>query len=326
MVTLYTGRILLEEQPLISIITACFNRADFIREAIESVLRQDYERVEHIIIDGGSTDGTLDILRSYPHLKVISEPDRGIYDAWNKGLRLAQGEIIGILNTDDLYEENVFGAVISELAASDELDAVVGGVTYFEAMDSGTRRVIQMNPPIGEGQLWPRVTTGSPVTNAWFIRRKLYDRIGGYDAQYFWAGDREFFLRAAFAGLVYQPLDMTVYHYRRHGGSFTLDPGARQAVRVWNECLSIIERYIIERRDHQEGQYYLRIWHAQLSSEAAILALRQGKLAIAWQFARRGLKLNPAWWGTFFSLGAGKVARLPEKALRKLTDGRQSGG
>jgi len=185
--------------------------------------------------------------------------------------------------------------------------------------------MIHTNPPIGEGQLWPRITTGSPVTNAWFIRRKLYDRIGGYDAQYLWAGDREFFLRAAFAGLVYQPLDLTVYHYRRHSGSFTLDPGARQAVRVWNECLSIIERYVIEKIDHQGGQYYLMKWHAQLSSEAALLALRQGKIAIARQFALRGLKLNPAWWGTFLSLGAGKVAGLPAKILRKLTDSGQGG-
>ena len=98
--------------PTITTITPSLNRAKFIDEAIKSVLNQDYPHVEHIIIDGGSTDGTLDVLALYPNLKVISEPDQGIYDAINKGIRMAKGDIIGILNSDDYYEPNFF----SELA------------------------------------------------------------------------------------------------------------------------------------------------------------------------------------------------------------------
>ena len=82
----------------------CLNRVNLIREAIESVLAQDYPNFEHIVIDGGSTDGTLDVLREYRHLKLISEPDNGLYDAVNKGIRLAQGELIGWLNSDDVYD------------------------------------------------------------------------------------------------------------------------------------------------------------------------------------------------------------------------------
>ena len=95
-------------QPLISIITPSYNRAEMIREAVESILVQDYPSMEHIIIDGGSTDGTLSILKQYPPLKIRTEPDNGIYDALNKGLGIANGEIIGFLNTDDFYTQDTF--------------------------------------------------------------------------------------------------------------------------------------------------------------------------------------------------------------------------
>ena len=91
----------MERRPRISIVTPSFNQAKYIVATIESVMGQDYPNVEHIVIDGGSTDGTLDSLGRYPHLKLVSEPDRGHADAVNKGFRLATGEIWGFLNSDD---------------------------------------------------------------------------------------------------------------------------------------------------------------------------------------------------------------------------------
>ena len=85
-----------------SVITPCLNRVELITATIQSVTAQDYPDFEHWIIDGGSTDGTLELLKGYQHLKVVSEPDRGVYDAINKGIRLATGEIIILLNSDDL--------------------------------------------------------------------------------------------------------------------------------------------------------------------------------------------------------------------------------
>src|SRR5258707_149693 len=85
-----------------SVITPCLNRAELIAATIQSVTAQDYSDFEHWIIDGGSTDGTLELLQGYQHLKIVSEPDRGVYDAINKGIRLATGEIIILLNSDDL--------------------------------------------------------------------------------------------------------------------------------------------------------------------------------------------------------------------------------
>src|SRR3989337_1242859 len=92
----------------VSIITVTLNNADYIEACIQSVINQDYENIEYIVIDGGSKDGTLDVITRYENkiTKVISEPDNGLYDAMNKGIKLATGEIIGILNSDDFYNSN----------------------------------------------------------------------------------------------------------------------------------------------------------------------------------------------------------------------------
>ena len=90
-------------QPKISIITVTYNSAKTIKDTIESVLSQTYKNIEHIVIDGNSTDGTQEIIRSYPKIKMISENDNGIYDAMNKGIEFASGEVVGFLNSDDMF-------------------------------------------------------------------------------------------------------------------------------------------------------------------------------------------------------------------------------
>ena len=89
--------------PRFSVVTPSFNQAEFIRDTIDLVVAQDYPNFEHIVVDGGSTDGTIDILRSYPHLTWTSEPDRGQSDALNKGFSKAQGDVIAWINSDDYY-------------------------------------------------------------------------------------------------------------------------------------------------------------------------------------------------------------------------------
>ncbi len=97
---------------LVSIITPSFNQAQFIEQTIKSVQNQDYKNIEHIIIDGGSTDGTIDILKKYSGIKWISEKDNGQSDAINKGFSTANGEILAWLNSDDYYDENIITKVV----------------------------------------------------------------------------------------------------------------------------------------------------------------------------------------------------------------------
>jgi len=110
----------------ISVVTITLNRRDFLEKAIRSVLAQNYPNFEHIIIDGGSTDGTVEMLQSYPHLTWISEPDEGQADAMNKGVRRIKGDVFAWLNSDDTYPINTFSKVVSYLAQSKDVAMIYG--------------------------------------------------------------------------------------------------------------------------------------------------------------------------------------------------------
>jgi len=116
----------------ISVVTPSLNQGRFIRDTIESVLSQNYNNFEHIIVDGGSTDDTLNILKEYSHLNWISEKDKGASNAINKGLKIADGEIITWLNSDDYYDSGVFDLVNTIFSGNGELDFLSGNLTYVD--------------------------------------------------------------------------------------------------------------------------------------------------------------------------------------------------
>ena len=116
----------------ISVITPSLNRARLLELAIQSLAAQNYPDCEHIIIDGGSTDGTKEVIQKYPGIRFVSAPDDGMYEALNKGLELAGGEIIGFLNTDDLYAEDIFHVVAGKFEDA-EVMAVAGRAIVFSA-------------------------------------------------------------------------------------------------------------------------------------------------------------------------------------------------
>lgn len=130
--SLLTGEIRLlptsegQSYPKISVVTPSFNQAQYIEKTIQSVIQQDYPNFEHIVIDGGSTDGTIEILKKYAHLKWISEKDRGQSDALNKGLKSADGEIIAWIDSDDWYEQDTFSAVARFFLGNQDKNVVMG--------------------------------------------------------------------------------------------------------------------------------------------------------------------------------------------------------
>jgi glycosyltransferase involved in cell wall biosynthesis len=178
----------------ISIITVCFNAAGTIAKTLDSIASQIDVDIEHIVIDGGSLDGTLEILKDSKaqFSAFISEPDSGIYDAMNKGLRLATGDIVGFLNADDLFAHPMVLWNISNYFGDKKIQAIFGDVEYFSAHnpEKMIRRYSSRNftPKKLENGLIPAHPT-------LYLRRDVYDRFGLFNPEYKIAGDFEFIAR-----------------------------------------------------------------------------------------------------------------------------------
>ncbi|MEY4885109.1 MAG: hypothetical protein RL151_418 [Bacteroidota bacterium] len=209
----------------ISIITATFQSARTLRDTIDSVRRQSCPDVEHIIVDGGSTDDTLSIVAEHGHLqKVISGPDRGIYDAMNKGIGMAEGEIIGILNSDDFYADDRVLADIAGIFRDPAVDAVYGDLDYIHPDENQriTRRWTAGSYRPG-GFLWGWM----PPHPTFFVRRRLYEQFGGFNLDMGTCGDYELMLRMVHrhgARLSYLPRTLVKM---RAGGASNASLGAR---------------------------------------------------------------------------------------------------
>lgn len=179
----------------ISIITVVYNNSATINDAINSVASQSYPDIEYIVIDGRSTDGTLDILakRHKEISTLISEPDKGIYDAMNKGINLATGDVIGILNSDDLYaDRDVLSDVMRHFTADAQLDILFGNLVYVKK-DNPQKIVRKWHSVPYHDNFFERANV--PPHPALFLRAVVYQQTGVFDLQYRLAADYEFMLR-----------------------------------------------------------------------------------------------------------------------------------
>ncbi|MEJ6009744.1 glycosyltransferase family 2 protein [Novosphingobium aquae] len=178
----------------VSIVTAVFNRAQTIEQAIESVTRQTYPDIEHILVDGASSDGTLDAIRRQmkPGMKIVSEPDEGIYYALNKGMQMATGEVIGIVHSDDFLAHDQVIERVALAFSNPHIDAVFGDLDYVKADD--TDYVVRhWEAGVFEPKKLKR--GWMPPHPALFLRRNVIDILGDYDTFYEIAADYEAVLR-----------------------------------------------------------------------------------------------------------------------------------
>jgi glycosyltransferase len=177
----------------ISIITATFNSEATIKDTLECIRQQAYPDIEHIIVDGGSTDKTLEIVAAFSHVaRVVSEKDNGIYDAMNKGIRLAGGEIIGILNSDDIYADAAVLADVAVAFADPAVMTVYADLQYVEAADLQKVRRRWTSGPFKPGNFY---FGWMPPHPTFFVRRKVYDRAGLFNPELRSAADYELMLR-----------------------------------------------------------------------------------------------------------------------------------
>jgi glycosyltransferase involved in cell wall biosynthesis len=178
----------------ISIVTVAYNAAGTIADTIESVLSQDYPNVEHIIIDGASADGTVEVIDRYRGrlARVVSEPDRGLYDAMNKGFLLATGDVAAVLNADDVYEDAEVLATVAEVMREPTVDACYGDLVYVDPHKS-ERIVRYWKSREYEPGLCLR--GWMPAHPTFFARTHLYCRVGGFDLAFRRQADFEMAVR-----------------------------------------------------------------------------------------------------------------------------------
>ncbi len=180
----------------ISIITASFRSEATIVDTLNSINEQTYPAIEHLVVDGASNDKTLELVREHGKrvARLVSERDKGIFDAYNKGLALATGEVIGFLNSDDFYASaEVISHVMAIFNTEPEIEAVYADLVYVEKDDTATITRHWKSRPYQTGDFGRAFSPPHPTL---FLRRSVYERTGGFDPAFRYAGDYEYMLRA----------------------------------------------------------------------------------------------------------------------------------
>jgi glycosyltransferase involved in cell wall biosynthesis len=178
----------------VSIITVCYNSEKTIKDTIDSVLEQDYADIEYLIIDGKSSDGSLELIKSYGNRidQLVSEKDQGMYDALNKGIQMAQGDLIGILNSDDFYtDETVISHVVAQMQAADA-DALYADLHYVDAKDIS---IIKRYWKSGKYKAGKFLKGWMPPHPTFFLKKSAYEKYGGFNLSLKSAADYELMLR-----------------------------------------------------------------------------------------------------------------------------------
>ena len=201
--------------PKLSIVTVCLNSVKTLERTIESVLNQDYKNIEYIVIDGGSTDGTLEIIKKYSNYITlwISEKDNGISDAFNKGIKFATGEIVGIINSDDCYREGAFKKLIN--AYDENIDIYRGNIIFW---NTKTGNQVSEVPTIGMPLSGWKINV---CHQGVFICRKAYEKYGLFDTDLKYNMDFDLLLRFEHAGAKSKYIDYDMAYFTMSGVTFS---------------------------------------------------------------------------------------------------------
>lgn len=236
-----------------SVITICFNSEKTIERTIKSVLAQTCKDYEYIIIDGASKDKTLDIVKRYEplfegRLKLKSEPDKGIYDAMNKGIRMATGDIIGIVNSDDWLELDALEIVANVFARNKNNTKALycGGINYHRIDGSIKRWDVNINSFKRQAPLYIMSGIRHPAT---FVPKQVYNKIGLFDDQMQLSADQDFILRCHFGGIIFIEIKQVLSNMSEGGLSTERSERARR--------LSTQDRRIMLHKFNKKGLSFL---------------------------------------------------------------------
>lgn len=230
--------------PKISVVTPSYNQGKYIEDAIKSVLSQNYPGFEHIIVDNCSTDETLEILKKYPHLRWISEPDKGQSHALNKGFKMATGDIIGWLNADDYYLPNTFLKIVKPFHDHQDIDIVYGNWNFvdaegniikrFQSLPFSQKAIIYYGPYIG--------------STALFFRRKIIDEGTFIDERFKYTMDWEWYARLGKSKKKFVFINSTLACFRVHSQNQSLKFSKMNKMdRFFVRAQQLAEGYAIKR-------------------------------------------------------------------------------
>jgi glycosyltransferase involved in cell wall biosynthesis len=220
-----------EDAPLVSIVTPVLNGARFLPDLLRSIRAQDHPRIEQVVVDGGSTDGTLELLRE-SGVRWESGRDHGMYDAINRGLALARGDVLAYQNADDRYAfPGAVSAAVRALAAAPDADVVYGRFRYIDEGGAPSRRRPRAQPPFSLDAL--RSHNFIPPHSTFVRRRAVFERGHWLDPELRFAGDWDWFLRMALGGCRFVFVDEVLSEFRLHASSQTSTTALGAKLREW---------------------------------------------------------------------------------------------
>jgi glycosyltransferase involved in cell wall biosynthesis len=303
------------EEPLISVLLYVKNAIGTIAQAVQSVLDQDYDNTEIIVIDGASTDGTAEYLsaRVSEFAHFVSEPDSGGAEAANKAIAHARGDLVCFVFADDWLLPGILRHVVNAFGADPETDIVSTGVRLVQERSDG-RGKVERDYPVNEIGYGADSLLATPMSAAKFYRRELFERLSGLDRGYPYAHDRDFLMRCFLAGVQGGVVDEIGYVYRQHAGSRTLG-GNRDVIRSfldehWRMSVVWLESPGIS----HELRRKIRRWRRVQRAEAVFLAVRDGKFGYAVTLGFGAVCAEPKFP---FALGALAVERLTRPMRRR---------
>lgn len=228
----------------ISLITATYNSAETLRDTMQSVLNQTFKDVDYIVVDGGSKDATMDIVKEFEpkfegRLRWVSERDKGIYDAMNKGVRMAQGDIVGILNSDDFFaSDKVLETVNNAFTKNPTIEGVYADVRYVDWHDTGkTVRMFSGKDFKREKLCWGKM----PPHPSFYVRRGCYDKCGLYSLDYPICADYDMFVKMIWEANIKTLYINDVFVNMRSGG--TSSSGIRVHHKIMKERMRCVREH-----------------------------------------------------------------------------------
>lgn len=200
----------------ISIVTVCYNSAATIADTLKSVAAQDYGDIEHICVDGLSKDNTVEIIKSFPHVaKWVSEKDKGLYNAINKGIEMATGDVVGVLHSDDFFPANDIISTVAKTFKENEVDAVYGDIAFVSP--NNLQKIVRL---YSSARFTPKKFAYGymPAHPSFYLKKKCYDQYGLYHEDYKIAADYELVMRMLYTQKISYTYINKIFVYMRTGG------------------------------------------------------------------------------------------------------------